>query len=55
VDFSLQYDVTSHLQGYFEALNLSDSVYHTYGRFTNQTLDLVDYGRSFTVGFRAKF
>jgi iron complex outermembrane receptor protein len=55
VDFSTQYDFTKHFSGYFEALNLTDSIYHSYGRFSNQTLNLVEYGRSFTVGFRAKF
>jgi len=55
VDFSSQYQFTPYLAGYFEALNLTDAVYHTYGRFTNQTLDLVNYGRSFTVGVRVKF
>jgi TonB-dependent receptor len=55
VDFSTQYQFTTHLAGYFEALNLTDSIYHSYGRFSNQTLNLVETGRSFTVGFRAKF
>ena len=55
VDFSTQYDITSHLSAFFEALNLTDSVYHTYGRFTNQTLNLVDYGRSYSMGVRMKF
>ena len=55
VDFSTQYQFTSWLAGYFEALNLTDDVYHTYGRFTNQTLNLVDYGRSYTFGVRLKF
>jgi iron complex outermembrane receptor protein len=55
VDFSTQYQFTDHLSGYFEALNLTDTVYHSYGRFSNQTLNLVETGRSFTVGFRAKF
>ena len=55
VDFSTQYDITSHVSAYFEALNLTDAVYHTYGRFKNQTLNLVDYGRSYTAGVRAKF
>jgi iron complex outermembrane receptor protein len=55
VDFSTQYAFTSHLSGYFEALNLTDNIYHSYGRFSNQTLNLVEYGRSFTVGVRAKF
>ena len=36
---------TSHLIGYFQASNLTDAIYHTYGRFTNQTLNLVNYGR----------
>ena len=55
LDFSTTYDISSHLSAYFEALNLTDSVYHTYGRFKNQTLNLVDYGRSYTLGVRAKF
>ena len=37
-----------------EAFNLTDNVYKTVGRFSNQTLDVVDYGRSFTFGVRAK-
>ena len=55
MDFSTQYDISSHFSAFFEALNLTDSVYHTYGRFTNQTLNLVDYGRSFSMGVRMKF
>ena len=40
----LQHSVSvhEHLSAYFEALNLTDDVYHTYGRFTNQTLNLVE-------------
>ncbi len=55
VDFSTHYDFNRHFSAYFEALNLTDAIYHSYGRFTNQTLNLVDYGRSYTLGFRAKF
>ena len=55
VDFSTQYEINRNLSAYFEALNLTDSVYHTYGRFTNQTLNLIDYGRSYTLGVRVKF
>jgi TonB-dependent receptor len=55
VDFSTQYQFTRYLAGYFEALNLNNPIYHSYGRFSNQTLNLVETGRSFTVGFRAKF
>lgn len=54
VDFSSTYDVNSHLSVFFEALNLSDAEYHTRGRFSNQLLNVVDYGRSFTIGVRAK-
>ena len=55
LDFSTQYDITHNVSAYFEALNLTDAVYHTYGRFSNQTLNLIDYGRSYTLGVRAKF
>ena len=55
VDFSSSYDVNRHLSVFMEALNLTDAEYHTTGRFSNQLLNVVDYGRSFTVGVRAKF
>ena len=55
VDFSTSYDVDSHVSAFLEALNLTDQVYHTRGRFSNQTLNLVDYGRSYTLGVRVKF
>jgi iron complex outermembrane receptor protein len=54
LDFSTQYDISSHFNVFFEAINLTDNVYHTRGRFSNQTLNVVEYGRSFTVGVRAK-
>ncbi|WP_216838995.1 TonB-dependent receptor [Caulobacter sp. S45] len=50
VDFSTSYDITSNLSIYAEALNLSDSGYSTHGRYSNQLLDVVSYGRKFTVG-----
>ena len=43
-----------HISVFFEAINLTDNVYHTRGRYDNQTLNVVDYGRSFTFGVRAK-
>jgi len=54
VDFSSSYDFNPHVSVFFEALNLTDNVYHTVGRYDNQTLNVVDYGRSFTFGVRAK-
>jgi TonB-dependent receptor len=52
VDFSTSYQFTPRLTAYFEALNLTDQVYSTYGRFSEQVLDLVDTGRRFNLGVR---
>jgi outer membrane receptor protein involved in Fe transport len=54
LDFSSSYDIGSHFSVFFEALNLTDNIYHTRGRYDNQTLNVVDYGRQFTFGVRAK-
>jgi iron complex outermembrane recepter protein len=55
LDLSAQYDIDSHMSVYFQATNLTDSIYRSYGRFSNQTLNLINYGRDFAVGVRAKF
>jgi TonB-dependent receptor len=54
VDFSTSYDFNRHFSVYFEALNLTDQVYSTHGRYAEQILDVVDTGRLFTLGVRAK-
>lgn len=54
VDFSTQYDFSRHLSVYFEAINLNDSTFSTHGRYPEQVLDVVDTGRRFELGFRAK-
>ena len=54
VDFSTSYDITKNISVYFEALNLTDQVYSTHGRFKEQILDVVDTGRMFTFGIHAK-
>ena len=54
VDFSSSYDISKQISVYFEALNLNDAIYSTHGRYSNQLLDVVDYGRRFTMGFHAK-
>ncbi len=54
VDFSTSYNINKHLSVFFEALNLNDGQYVTHGRFDNQILDVIDYGRTFTVGLRAQ-
>ena len=55
LDFSAQYDIDSNLSTYFQASNLTNTIYHSYGRFTNQTLNLINYGRDFSLGVRVKF
>jgi outer membrane receptor protein involved in Fe transport len=55
IDFSTSYDITEQLNVYFTAQNLNDATYSTYGRFNDQPLDIVDYGRRFTVGLHFKY
>ena len=55
LDFSTNYQVDKYLNVYFTASNILNSVYHTYGRFPNQTLNLIDYGPSLSMGVRAQF
>ena len=54
VDFSTSYDLTQNTDVYFSALNLNDSTFVTHGRYSEQLLDLVDYGRRFVLGVRVK-
>jgi iron complex outermembrane recepter protein len=54
VDMSASYDITKHLSVYFTGTNLNDSVYSTHGRFSDQLLDVVDYGATFVLGVRGK-
>ncbi len=55
VDFSSSYDITKHINVFFEALNLNDAVQSTHGRFKNQLLDVFHYGRRFTLGAHVRF
>ncbi|MEJ0028772.1 MAG: TonB-dependent receptor [Rhizomicrobium sp.] len=54
MDFSTSYDVTEQFTVYFEAMNLTDATYSTHGRYSNQVLDVVDYGRRFIAGVHFK-
>jgi iron complex outermembrane receptor protein len=54
VDFSSSYDINSHFNVCFEALNLNSGTFSTHGRFKEQVLDGVDFGRRFTLGVHAK-
>lgn len=55
LDLSARYDLTDNITAYAEALNLPDAIYSTRGRFPEQVLDIVSYGRRFTVGLHYKF
>jgi TonB-dependent receptor len=54
LDASTSYDITENVNVYFEANNLLDVGYSTRGRFSDQVLDVVDIGRSFTAGVHFK-
>ena len=54
VDFSTSYQFNKHLNLYFTGLNLSNQIYSTHGRFSEQLLDVVDTGRQFTLGVHYK-
>jgi len=55
IDFSTSYDITEQFNVYFTAQNLNDATYSTHGRFGDQPLDIVDYGRRFTLGLHFKY
>jgi TonB-dependent receptor len=55
VDFSTSYNITSQLNVYFTAQNLTDATLSSHGRWTDQVLDVFDYGRRFTVGVHFRY
>lgn len=54
IDFSTSYDFSERFSVYFEGLNLNESTFSTHGRFDDQILDVVDFGRRFTLGARMR-
>ncbi|GAA0549373.1 TonB-dependent receptor [Rhizomicrobium palustre] len=54
LDFSTSYDITEQLTGYVSVQNLTGSTYSTHGRYSNQLLDAVDYGRKIIFGAHFK-
>jgi iron complex outermembrane recepter protein len=54
IDFSTSYDFSEQFSVYFEGLNLNESTFSTHGRFDDQILDVVDFGRRFTLGARMR-
>jgi TonB-dependent receptor len=52
VDVSTSYDVTPQFTVFGEVTNLTNANYSTHGRFTDQPLDIYNYGRRYTAGVR---
>lgn len=50
VDISTSYAVSGSIDAYCEVMNLLGTTYSTRGRFPEQVLDVVDYGRRITIG-----
>ncbi len=55
VDLSASYDIFENVSIFAEALNITNEVQSTHGRFDNMLLDVFAYGRRFTVGARYRF
>lgn len=55
IDLSASYQITKAINIFGEALNITDEVQSTHGRFSNQLLDVFAYGRRFTAGVRYRF
>jgi TonB-dependent receptor len=54
IDLSTSYAVTGNFDIYCEVMNVLNSTYSTRGRFPEQVLDVVDYGRRITLGLHYK-
>jgi TonB-dependent receptor len=52
VDLSASYDVTPLFTVYGSVTNLTNANYSTHGRFTDQPLDIYNYGRRYEAGVR---
>jgi TonB-dependent receptor len=52
VDVSTSYDITPMFTVFGEVTNLTNANYSTHGRFSNQPLDIYNYGRRYTAGVR---
>ena len=52
VDLSSSYDVTPQFTIFGEVTNLTNANYSTHGRFSDQPLDIWNYGRRYTAGVR---
>ncbi|KQS50910.1 MULTISPECIES: TonB-dependent receptor [unclassified Sphingomonas] len=55
VDLTSSYDITKNFSIFGEALNVNNNQQSTHGRYSNQLLDVFDYGRRYTLGARFRF
>ncbi len=55
VDLTTSYDISKNFSIFGEALNVNNNQQSTHGRFSNQLLDVFDYGRRYTLGARYRF
>jgi TonB-dependent receptor len=55
VDLTASYDISRNFSVFGEALNVNNNQQSTHGRFSNQLLDVFDYGRRYTLGARYRF
>ena len=54
LDASTSYDITENLNVYLEVTNLLDQAFSTRGRWPDQVVDVIPYGRRFTAGVHFK-
>ncbi|WP_271299562.1 TonB-dependent receptor [Sphingomonas sp. CV7422] len=55
IDLTTSYDISKNFSVFGEALNVNNNQQSTHGRYSNQLLDVFDYGRRYTVGARYRF
>jgi outer membrane receptor protein involved in Fe transport len=55
VDLSASYTVNDHFTIFAEGINVNNSTYSTHGRFSEQLLDVIEFGPRVTFGVRSKF
>jgi TonB-dependent receptor len=54
IDLSTRYSITDNIDAYFEVTNLNDQAFSSRGRYSDQVVDVVAYGRRFTTGIHFK-
>ena len=55
IDLTSSYDINDNFSVFGEVLNVNNNKQSTHGRFSNQLLDVFDYGRRYTAGVRFRY